>query len=233
MKNRFKSLSDKELDWLDNFLLGRIEKNADTRDKDAGVLDVSELDGLFTAIVSGPQIIQPAQWLPQIWGDFEPVWKQEEEFETVLSLMVRHMYGIAATLMEQPQAFEPMFLERMVDNKSCTIVEEWCEGFMSGVLLAAEQWHMDEIDMEILLVPMKAFVGEQAKRTHACFSQPEIKNIQNAICQNVRDVYAYWLGYRQSEMPFFAPIKPVEPCPGHNDPCLCGSGRKYSKCCLH
>jgi len=139
MKNSFKPLSDKELDWLDNFLLERIDEDADTRNKDAGVLDVSELDGLFTAIVSGPEMIQPSQWLPQVWGDFEPEWNKEEGFETVLSLMIRHMNGIAATLMEQPQNFEPMFLERIVDDKTCTIVDEWCEGFMRGVLLASEE----------------------------------------------------------------------------------------------
>lgn len=214
MKSSFKPLSDKELDWLDNFLLARIDENANIRNKDEGVLDVSELDGLFTAIVSGPEMIQPAQWLPQVWGDFEPEWNKEEEFETVMSLMIRHMNDIAATLMEQPQNFEPMFLERITDDKSCTIVDEWCEGFMRGVLLAAEQWHMDEINMEILLVPMKAFVGEQAKRTHANFSQVEIKNIQNAICQSAREVYAYWLAGRQDKVSTCVPIK-------------CGSARKY------
>ena len=233
MRHSFKPLSNKELDWLDNFLLGRIEKNIDTGDKDEGVLDVSELDGLFTAIVTGPEIIQPAQWLAQIWGDFEPEWNQGVEFDRVLSLMVRHMNGIAATLMVQPQDFEPMFLQRIINDKSCTIVDEWCEGFMRGVLLAAEQWHMNEIKMEILLAPMKAFVGEEAKRTHAHFSQPEIENIQHAICQNARDVYAYWLAYRQGEVSFFSSMKPAEPCPGRNDVCFCGSGRKYRKCCLH
>ena len=233
MKNSFNSLTDKELDWLDNFLLERIDEDTDTRNKDEGVLDVSKLDGLFTAIVSGPEIIQPDQWLPQVWGDFEPEWNKEEEFEAVMSLMVRHMNGIAATLMEKPQNFEPVFLERIIDDKTCTVVDEWCEGFMRGVLLAAEQWHMDDINLEILLVPMKAFVGEQAMRTHANFNQLEIENIQNAICPNARAVYDYWLACRQHEVFASAPIKRTEPCLGRNDLCSCGSGMKYRKCCLH
>ena len=176
-------------------------------------------------------MIQPAQWLPQVWGDFEPEWNKDEEFETVMSLMIRHMNDIAATLMEQPQNFEPMFLQRIIDDKSCTIVDEWCEGFMRGVLLAAGQWHMDEINMEILLVPMKAFVGEQAKRTHANFSRPEINNIQNAICQSAREVYAYWLACRQDEASSSVPIKCSKPYVFHHGPC--GSAKKYRKYCLH
>ena len=69
----------------------RIDEEADTLDKDEGVLDVSELDGLFTAIVSGPVTTLPSKWLPAIWGDFEPVWKSEKEFEEIFSLMMQEI----------------------------------------------------------------------------------------------------------------------------------------------
>jgi len=44
-------LTDEECDLLDRFRLERIDEEADT-------LDISELDGLFTALVSGPIIAQ-------------------------------------------------------------------------------------------------------------------------------------------------------------------------------
>ena len=40
-------------------------------------------------------------------------------------------------------ATEPLFLERIVDGKTYTIVDEWCEGYMRGVALAAEQWELE------------------------------------------------------------------------------------------
>lgn len=84
-------LSDEENDRLDRFLLDRIDEDADTTDMDEGVLDISELDGLFTAIVSGPVNVVPSQWLPAVWGDFEPVWADENEFRDIFTLMTRHM----------------------------------------------------------------------------------------------------------------------------------------------
>lgn len=97
-------LNDEELDWLDAFLLDRIDEDAvyeDDLEKDEGVLDISELDGFFTALVSGPEVILPSRWLPAVWGDYEPEWENQKDFETVFSLLIRHMNGIAATLMEQ------------------------------------------------------------------------------------------------------------------------------------
>lgn len=47
-------LTDEECDLLDRFLLERIDEEADTLDKDEGVLDISELDGLFTAARQQP-----------------------------------------------------------------------------------------------------------------------------------------------------------------------------------
>ena len=105
MKNLFNSLNEAEIDRLDRFLLDCIDEDADTDGKDEGVLDISELDGFFTALVSGPVMIQPSRWLPVVWGDFEPTWESTEDFEDVISLMIRHMNGIAATLMEQPEDF--------------------------------------------------------------------------------------------------------------------------------
>ena len=53
MSNIFSMLSEEEIDLLNNFMLDRIDDDADTQGKDEGVLDISELDGLMTAIISG------------------------------------------------------------------------------------------------------------------------------------------------------------------------------------
>lgn len=48
-------LSEKELQWLEDML----EKYG----SEASIIDVSELDGLLTAVLSGPVSIEPSQWL--------------------------------------------------------------------------------------------------------------------------------------------------------------------------
>ena len=229
MKNIFEPLDDEKLDRLDQFLLDHVDEDADTEGKDEGLLDTSELDGFLTAIVSGPTSILPSRWLPAVWGDFEPVWESEKDFEEIFALMVRHMNVIAATLIEQPQDFEPIFQESTFEGKINTIVDEWCEGYVRGVALAAEAWNAGGLPMDILLVPIRAFTSESDWRGHDLSTEVEIENVRNAIIPNVREIHAYWLARRDRP----APSQRAEPRVGRNDPCPCGSGKKFKKCCLH
>jgi len=89
------------------------------------------------------------------------------------------------------------------------------------------------MDMEILLAPIMAFAGEVASKTHENFNQTEIENLQKAITLNAREIHAYWLARRQDEALMHSPVQRTEPRIGRNDPCPCGSGKKYKKCCLH
>jgi hypothetical protein len=61
-------LSDDELDRLESLLLVRVDEDAVTDDTDEGVLTVSELDGLLTALVSGPVTVVASRWLPAVWA---------------------------------------------------------------------------------------------------------------------------------------------------------------------
>jgi len=235
MSNPFTVLSEAEIEHLNQFLLDRIPEDADdeyTEDTDEGILDISELDGFFTAIVSSPVMIPPSQWLPAVWGEYEPVWESEKEFEGIFTLLMRHMNGIAETLMEQPEDFEALFLERVVKGKTYTIVDEWCHGYLRGVALAAAQWDGAGQEMAILLTPIRAFTGETKWRGHD-FDEQESENIRQAIEPNVREIHAYWLMRRSENTASSQPVRHSEPRVGRNDPCPCGSGKKYKKCCLH
>ena len=57
-------LTREELEWLGEVLLERIDDDAVTDGLDEGILDVPELDGFLTAIVSGPVALVPSRWLP-------------------------------------------------------------------------------------------------------------------------------------------------------------------------
>jgi len=224
-------LSDDEYHRLDQFLLDRIDENADTTDRDEGVLGISELDGLFTAIVSGPVTILPSQWIPAVWGDFEPVWRNKQQVQEICSLMMRHMNAIAGILMESPEAFEPVYLERQVEDHNYTIVDDWCEGYWRGVQLATARWGEAGKEIAALLAPILAFTEKTSWRGHD-IGDDQIETLQQAIEHNVRAIHAYWLARRPEQTPITRPVRRSGPRVGRNDPCPCGSGKKYKKCCL-
>jgi uncharacterized protein len=125
MNKLLEPLDDVELERLDAFLLERLDP--DTAEGDTGLISISGLDGLFTALISGPTLPQPSQWLPAVWGDHEPEWEDEQHFEATIELMMRHFNTLAATLQEAPQEFEPLFLND-ADDPEYLVVDDWCEG---------------------------------------------------------------------------------------------------------
>ena len=104
---------------------------------------------------------------------------------------------------------------------------------MRGVHLLDAQWQQLSTDMKILLAPIKFFTLGEGPETFDDFSELEIENLQKAVTPNVRLIHKYWLEKRPDEEPHNNPFRHKQKLPGRNDPCPCGSGKKYKKCCLH
>ena len=226
-------LDDDELALLDEFLLERMDDETGDRiaaaGGDEGILDVSELDGFLTAIVSGPNSIMPSTWLPAVWGAESPQWESRKEFEAIFQMLIRHQNSIVATLMHAPDEFEPMFGEREVDGKTYLICDEWCAGYMRGIALDADAWKQDEPDIAELLRPIRLWGTEEGWELVDAMSEAGQTLEQHAIAPSVRALHAYWLA-RRAQMA--APIRRSTPKVGRNDPCPCGSGKKFKQCCL-
>lgn len=219
------------MDWLEAFLLERVDEDADCDGKDEGVLNLSELDGLLTAVVSGPETVPMSAWLDVIWGDFAPVFDDESAFEEVVSLLVRHMNDIVQTLIMAPQDFEPIVMQRVIGDETRIIVDEWCEGYMRGVGLTQDVWNSAAEEIDKWLLPITAFTADTDWMAHE-LEPDDTERLQGQIASNARQLHAYWLA-RRSPAPAGEPMRYDHPKVGRNDPCPCGSGRKYKKCCLH
>jgi len=232
-KSLSEPLDDRELTQLDEFLLDRIDDQTSDRiaatGGDEGIFVVSELDGFLTALVSGPNAIVPSTWLPAVWGVEEPAWESPDEFQEIFGLIVRHQNSIADMLLHDPQSFEPMFSERKVEGKTYLIVDEWCHGYMRGVALDADAWSASDADIEELLRPIQLWGTKEGWRRIDAMSDADQERERKAIPQSVRTLHKYWLERRS---PQSAPVRRASPKVGRNDPCPCGSGKKYKHCCL-
>ena len=163
------------------------------------------------------------------------MWEHEHDVQKVMTLLMRHMNAVAVMLMEQPEDFEPIFLERSYEVKTYTIVDEWCEGYMRAVARVADQWGLDARDMRELLAPIMVFQGEHVLQTHDLCNDEEVRVLQEAIPVSVRRIHSYWLSKRTprgGQVPPAPKTATGTPKVGRNDPCPCGSGKKYKKCYL-
>ena len=133
-------LNEAELDELEAFLA------SDAVPQDC--MDLEMLDGYLAAVVSGPESIQPSEWLPQVWSEGNrsaaAAFANNDQAQQIMALVLRHMVGIQRTLSESPTRFKPLLYlpeekargsERMPPEGTA-----WCEGYMSGVKLRDEEW---------------------------------------------------------------------------------------------
>lgn len=118
-------LNPADFDVIENTLL----KYGD----DHSVLNASELDGYFTALVSGPAQVDIAEWFPVIWGGRNPDWDSPEECKRFIELSVRHMNALATQLTLDAEAFKPRFEQTEHQGQTLTLAEEWCFGYLRGV----------------------------------------------------------------------------------------------------
>src|SRR4030065_603629 len=108
MKDLEHPLTDAELNELDDFL-------ADEALEDTS-MDVSTLEGFFTALAIGPDTLLPSQWLPWVYdmheGKAEAKFENLEQANRILGLIMRHHNTVIRTFMSDPASFEPIYWRR-------------------------------------------------------------------------------------------------------------------------
>jgi uncharacterized protein len=185
-------LDDFEYDELESFLL--------SLEYDESVLNISEFDGFITAVVSCPETIPPSEWLPVIWGGEQnaPALDSPEDFERLSGLMMRHLNTTAITLAEDPDGFEPWFMENVVDGRTYLVVDDWCIGYMKGVMLRPDQWGQNDTDVIELLSPIPLFTSDEGWDLLDQLADKHVEYLQKQVVDAARDAYAHWMRRRKS-----------------------------------
>lgn len=139
-------LNEDEIEWIDQVLV-----KYGTPDS---VIDAAELDGLLTALLSTCENFELTKLWLAIWGvDELPEWESDAERLRFEELVCQHQQDIAERLAFYPTQFEPMFGSDEVDNREIVLVEEWCYGYMRGVMLT------DCVDLPEALRPALAVIA--------------------------------------------------------------------------
>lgn len=184
-------LNEEELEWLDEILT--------KYGNDDSVLDVSELDGMLTAILSVPVMIPLSQWQTTLWGgeDQLPNWENEQEQKRFNDLTIQHMNDIVERLCHAPDQYEPLFGYREVDGNDYTIVEEWSFGYMRGVALAGDLSLPEQLQTVLEVIALHGDETNIAKLEQ--MTEQEYEASQEAIGPAALQLHRYWQEQRKAE----------------------------------
>ena len=189
---------------------------------------ITELDGYFAGVLTSTEVIMPSEWLPPIWGDDgDPTFDNETQAQEVIGAIME-MYNDTNQTLEN-RIYAPLY---DIDNDNTPMWEIWIEGFWKSTMLRNNMWAAILND------------GLNHKRQHAAITLTRLhqlshinetggrlregddillKNAANIIPASIEELY----NYRNIPVETRAKAKI-----GRNDPCICGSGKKFKKCCL-
>lgn len=227
-------LSEEDLDELDRFLMSDIASD------ETMMLDT--LDGYLTAIALGPVTLPPSQWFPGMWGptaEDAPAFETTEQAQRIFSLILRHLNGIVWSLQHDADTFEPMF-DTMVyagSPREYLTGEGWAHGFMRGVALCRRDWQplFDDPAACQALRPIYLLGADEVTEEEEGLTRwpNQREELTKQIPASLGVIYRFWLPYRQMlhQRTVATPFEHRQPKIGRNDPCPCGSGKKFKKCC--
>jgi uncharacterized protein len=199
-------LTWREREWLASFLEQTVSPDA--------AMSFEELDGFFHALVIGPDLVMPSEYLAEVWGE-GPEFENEAQVREVMGLIQRHWNAIAG---RQAAGAPPvMWLEPHDDEAPGT---RWACGFARGVGLRAQSWQSLAED-EAAAMALDCILALESDAIEPW----ERSEFLHMLGDHVATLAEFWRELRSPCIPLR--VQKV----GRNEPCPCGSGKKWKKCC--
>jgi uncharacterized protein len=220
------AMTDQDLDRLEGLL-------DDPALEDAMRLD--EMQGFLCAALSGPQPLAVEDMVAEMIGEpGDPAAPAVAQACELAGRLVATLQGQLAT----GEVVLWLYPESSAEDSPMDY-GPWCMAYLHGVDLADEDWfdQLDEEEAEFLderLYPMMVLTGEAeaAAREHG-EEWPEgderdelMSDCKDQLPAAVAEIHAFWVAKRGA-----GTVRREVPKVGRNDPCPCGSGKKYKQCC--
>jgi yecA family protein len=214
-------------------------------------LSLEELHGFLFGLAITPEVVKPSEWLPLIFGE-EMLSLHEEKKATRL---LERLFDVHNRLIDEQNAGRLRFPFSMTNSAAMPFVQDWCYGLFIALTMRPQVWGIEDGDLWSTLekaegaafaAAVVTVVGipetleelggepgtepltEEDKDDFYLSMLERLPEAVAALCAEGRNSGVR----RRREAMHVAPHQPkrVEKI-GRNDPCPCGSGKKYKKCC--
>ncbi|MEQ8661147.1 MAG: UPF0149 family protein [Gammaproteobacteria bacterium] len=218
----------------------------------AGTLDLCQLSGFLFTVVTAPELVSSGDWIPAVFNDAEPNFASEDESVQVFHALME-VYNATVT---NAQASHPQLpaccafgADAVADCAPDAPVARWSQGFHLGYEWLVELWdthlpeeladaHEDDLYCLTFFAGATELRQEIVTRARRSRRDPELAVRREA--EAVRDGFAAALAryaargrqiyeYQLARAAQRTPVRSAKT--GRNEPCPCGSGKKYKKCC--
>jgi uncharacterized protein len=188
MENNIPQNGPIDLDALDDYLMSDLAPDES--------MGLSDLDGFLTAIVVGPELIPPSEWLPVIWGGDEPEFQTETEMRTVLGTIMGRYNEIVACFNSARDDFEPIFWE---GPEGEIIASDWAGGFLDAVALRPQAWKplMEDDRAGVLMAPLFLLNGDMEIADGTADQNESLAEAADMVPACAAGISEFWQEYQK------------------------------------
>jgi uncharacterized protein len=200
-----------------------------------GAYGMPALHGMLTASVVGPRPV-PLEWILQaVLTPPESRATEVElypEFSWVAQKAEELLSRIEQVFAEDPELFRLLvYMPKLKEGDTTPDPQTWCNGFVEGMAYHREDWKpiltTEAGFLALAPILMTSDPDEwEEKGVLNPFTELTPLELGDALKLGTLGVHKFWSDFEGSP----SPIRAAE-TPGRNDPCPCGSGKKYKRCC--
>ena len=215
--------------------------------EERNAFDLSMLEGYLAGVLLQPEVVMPSNWLPPVFGarEGEPLIPGDEaEVARMIELVMRHYNTLAAHIAAR-EPFDPVLWTIETDDgapptreQELTVLWPWALGFDDACFRFTRLDDLAEVDLDLQeaieqvyrhlpVDPEKDDEATRALRRERDLLDREdpIADLDDGVARLVEAVLDIADISRPRE-----PTVRSQPKVGRNDPCPCGSGRKFKQC---
>lgn len=206
-----------------------------------------QLAGFLFSMANAPELIPPSEWIPMVFNDQDGWYETRDEAERVLQAMMALYNDCGRQRPEGSPSLPPGCEIKPVpmDNlETDAPLSQWARGFIVGYTYLEEIWDdviPEELDEEVgaMLMVLTFFATPGLANTYHKESKGtwSLEHLAETVVRVFPDAMSEFahLGrsifQAQHEAGDFGPAPSSLPKIGRNEPCPCGSGKKFKKCC--
>lgn len=205
----------------------RLMELLDAKSEAHNTMRCDEVQGFMMALLSGPDALNPTNWLPEILGE-ESLFDAKERTE--IERLVMAMAADMRMKLNEKILPDLWFYEDEAGNPD---FYTWCNAYLYALDIVPTDWFeaVDQEEFEDLFYPIMALGGiyddEENGEVILHLNEKELTQLESDLPHVLLDIYWYWQAIINKPQTVRREGEKV----GRNDPCPCGSGKKYKACC--
>lgn len=212
---------------FDEAARSRLIELLDAKSEAHNTMRCDEVQGFMMALLSGPDALNPTNWLPEILGE-ESLFDAKERTE--IERLVMAMAADMRMKLDEKILPDLWFYEDEAGNPD---FYTWCNAYLYALDIVPTDWFeaVDQEEFEDLFYPIMALGGiyddEENGEVILHLNEKELTQLESDLPHVLLDIYWYWQAIINKPQTVRREGEKV----GRNDPCPCGSGKKYKACC--